>query len=1104
MTARAPALDVVMPPTWTLPLSDLVEALRPDDAAVQVNGARAAVKAALIAALGTTSRPVLVLTASLDHAETLAHDVRFVTALAGEPVEPLVIPDWNPSFPPPIDLEARRVGALAALVEGAAPLVIAPVDATRAPLITPEAFRASVLDLERGRSVGRETLMAFLTDAGYEIASTVTLPGEAAIRGGIIDCFSPGADAPCRIELDGDDVASLRLVDPLTQRSQRSIDRVRLLPAPVRVHEADSATLGSYLAPDTVLVVDEPDVLFAGTEEEAPAREALLAGRLPDRVLSRRVTLHALALAAPAGWREVTAETASPQALGFGTPGESVTTQFQRLDAIRQKALVTVACHTPDQASRLKTLADEHGVPIADLPPSGLPAERASYPVLIAVGDLSAGVYSERDRLLVLTEEELLGKERLRRPSRRVRLAPFLSSIEDLRPGDLAVHADYGIGRYEGLSRMALGGAESEFLVLRYLGGDKIYVPLDRLDLVQKYAGVDGKTPRMDVLGGTGWVKTTQKVRREIRRMAVDLLELYAAREIAAGHAFSPEGVESREFAAGFEYEETPDQARAIDEVTADMERARPMDRLVCGDVGYGKTEVAMRAAFKTVMDHKQVAVLVPTTLLAQQHGATFAKRFAPFPVRIEVMSRFRAPSEQRAVLAGLADGQVDIVIGTHRLLQKDVVFRDLGLVVVDEEQRFGVRHKERFKELRKSVDVLTLTATPIPRTLQMAFAGARDVSLIETPPADRLAIRTMLSPFDPRIIQEAIRRELARGGQAFFVHNRVADIERVAEQLRALVPEARIVVGHGQLGEHQLERIMARFLAGEADILLSTTIIESGLDIPSANTILINRADQFGLAELYQLRGRVGRSGRQAYTVLLVPPESSLTEDAHRRLEALQEFTELGSGFKIAARDLEIRGAGNLLGAEQSGHIAAIGFDLYLKMIQDAVHALRGSEPEPEVEPSLSLPVAAFIPEDYMADAYHRLAFYKRFASADSPETLAALRAELVDRFGPPPEPVDRLIDVMALKRLARGLAVEKIDSGDRRIVIATSPRSPLSRGAVDALLAAYPRQIRFLSEYAFMVAHDAEEWPATRARITDLLQRLGACDTQVATRPS
>jgi len=1101
-----------MPPTWTLPLSDLVEALRPDDAAVQVSGARPAVKAALVAALGAASRPVLVLTASLDHAETLAHDIRFVTALAGEPVEPLVIPDWNPSFPPPIDLEARRVGALAALVEGAAPIVIAPVDATRAPLISPEVFRASVLDLERGRTVGRETLTAFLTDAGYEIASTVTLPGEAAIRGGIIDCFSPGFDAPCRIELDGDDVASLRLVDPLTQRSQRSIDRVRLLPAPVRVHEADSATLGSYLAPDTILVIDEPDVLFAGTDEEAPAREALLAGRLPDRVLSRRVTMHTLALAAPAGWRDgrllvpfyVTAETASPQALGFGVPGESVTTQFQRLDAIRQKALVTVACRTPDQASRLKTLAGEHGVPADDLPPSGLPPVQAPYPVLIAVGDLSAGVYSERDRLFVLTEEELLGKERLRRPSRRIRLAPFLSSIEDLRPGDLAVHVDYGIGRYEGLSRMALGGAESEFLVLRYLGGDKIYVPLDRLDLVQKYAGADGKTPRMDVLGGTGWVKTTQKVRREIQRMAVDLLELYAAREIAAGHAFSAEGVESREFAAGFEYEETPDQARAIDEVTADMERARPMDRLVCGDVGYGKTEVAMRAAFKTVMDHKQVAVLVPTTLLAQQHGATFAKRFAPFPVRIEVLSRFRSPTEQRAVLAALADGQVDVVIGTHRLLQKDVVFRDLGLVVVDEEQRFGVRHKERFKELRKSVDVLTLTATPIPRTLQMAFAGARDVSLIETPPADRLAIRTMLSPFDPRIIQEAIRRELARGGQVFFVHNRVADIERIAEQIRELVPEARIVVGHGQLGEHQLERTMAKFLAGEADILLSTTIIESGLDIPSANTILINRADQFGLAELYQLRGRVGRSGRQAYTVLLIPPESSLTEDAHRRLEALQEFTELGSGFKIAARDLEIRGAGNLLGAEQSGHIAAIGFDLYLKMIQDAVHTLRGSEPEPAVEPSLSLPVAAFIPEDYMADAYHRLAFYKRFASADSPQALAVLRAELSDRFGPPPEPVDRLIDVMALKRLARGLAVEKIEAGDRRIVIATSPRSPLSRGVVDALLAAYPRQIRFLSEYAFMVAHDAEEWPATRARITDLLQRLGACDTQVAARPS
>jgi transcription-repair coupling factor (superfamily II helicase) len=1072
----------------SVPSTALRDALHAGEARVRVSGLRPPAKAAVLREAAAV-RPVLAVTASLDAADALAGDVRFVAALAGECASVQVIPDWNPALPPPIDLEARRVAALAALLDGSAALTIAPIEALRAPLISPDAFRAHTRAIERGRTIAREELTRFLVAAGYEVVSTVTLPGEAAVRGGIIDCFSPLEDTPVRIELDGDEVASLRLVDPLTQRSQRYVERVVVGPAPGFVHADADSTLASYPPADTILAIDEPDLL-----PDAPVD-----GRLPasgsEARLRRVVTLHSLAIAAPDGWQSLTVEHAAPERFGIGTARQSVAAALQRVDEVRREFLVVVVCRSAEQAGRFKALAADHGVPAADLPP-GCVADAVSSvpaPLFVTAAELSAGLVDPSSRLFVLTEEELLGRERLARPTRRARLTPFLSSLDELRPGDLAVHNEYGIGRYEGLSRMAMGGTESEFLVLRYLGGDKVYVPVDRLDLVQKYGGAEGKTPRLEALGGTGWVKTKQRVQRAIQRMAADLLALYAEREVAKGHAFPPEGIEARDFAAGFEYEETPDQARAIAEVALDMEKPRPMDRLVCGDVGYGKTEVALRAAFKAAMDHKQVAVLVPTTLLAQQHARTFAARFAPFPVRVESLSRFRPPTEQREVLAGLADGRVDIVIGTHRLLQKDVVFHDLGLVIVDEEQRFGVRHKERFKELRKNVHVLTLTATPIPRTLQMALGSIRDLSLIETAPADRLAIRTTLAPWNPDIIRDAIRRELARGGQIFFVHNRVADIERVAEEIRHLVPEARMVVGHGQLSEHQLERMMAIFLAKEADILLSTTIIESGLDIPSANTILVNRADRFGLAELYQLRGRVGRSGRQAYAILLAPPEGALTEEAHRRLEALQEFTELGSGFKIAARDLEIRGAGNLLGAEQSGHIADVGLDLYLKMIQEAVDALRGGEREPDVDPALTLPVSAFIPDDYIADAYHRLAYYKRVAAVETAEALAALREEMRDRFGTLPEPVVRLFEVMDIKRLARALRLAKVEADDHRIVVSATPRAPIPKEAVDTLLRAYPRAVRFLSDYAFMVTHAGGGWPPLFGRLVDLLNRLG-----------
>jgi transcription-repair coupling factor (superfamily II helicase) len=574
--------------------------------------------------------------------------------------------------------------------------------------------------------------------------------------------------------------------------------------------------------------------------------------------------------------------------------------------------------------------------------------------------------------------------------------------------------------------------------------------------------------------------------------MAGDLLELYATREVVEGFAFSADDVSHKEFEAAFEYEETPDQLRTIQEVKVDMESRRAMDRVVCGDVGYGKTEVAMRAAFKTVMDHKQAAMLVPTTLLAQQHEQTFRKRFSAFPIRVEMLSRFKTSKEQKAIVKDLAQGKVDVIIGTHRLLQKDISFHDLGLVIIDEEQRFGVAHKERFKQLRKTVDVLTLTATPIPRTLQMAFMSVRDLSIIDTPPPDRLAVKTIVACFDKGLIREAILREVERGGQVFFVHNRVKGIERMAHFLKQVVPDAKIAIAHGQMKEQELERVMFKFLHKECNVLLSTAIIESGLDIPTANTIIINRADQFGLADLYQLRGRVGRSSSQAYAYLLVPNPEGLTEEAKKRLMALQEFSELGAGFKIAARDLEIRGAGNLLGREQSGHIAAVGFELYLQMIQQTVQELKGQTPEDEIETSMSLRVSAYLPEDYIADSYQRLVFYKRLASLKEPDELSGIRAEMVDRFGPFPLPAEHLLQIIQLKILARHLKIARIEAKPDALVIVFHPSAALTDRILNFLLEKYHRRLRFLSGYSLQITLAEDQWEETFKIAWSILQEL------------
>ncbi len=684
-------------------------------------------------------------------------------------------------------------------------------------------------------------------------------------------------------------------------------------------------------------------------------------------------------------------------------------------------AVVCISAHNGAQAGRTSELLAGYGIEVRRTGGSVL-LEPGASGVFVAGGTLGAGFSMEDPAVVVISEEEIFGPRVRKRPLPRRRPAEALTELTDLREGDLIVHTLHGIGLYRGIKRRVVEGVSRDFLLLEYLGGDRLYLPVERMDLLVRYHGFEGREPPpLDRLGGTRWKKTKGRIKKTIEEMAGELLRLYAARRVAPGFAFSPPDALFREFEAGFEYEETPDQARAIEECLADMTGSAPMDRLVCGDVGYGKTEVAMRAAFKAVLDGKQVAVLVPTTVLAQQHYMTFTRRFGAYPVNIDVLSRFRTTAEQRGVLGRLASGEVDIIIGTHRLAHGDISFRDLGLVIIDEEHRFGVRQKERLKRLRSTVDVLALTATPIPRTLHMSLASLRDLSIINTPPEDRLAVRTEVMRFDEGVVKDAIEREMDRGGQVFFVHNRVQSIAPLEDLLRRLVPGARVAVAHGQMREGELEKKMTGFVAGEYDVLLSTSIIESGLDIPCANTIIINRAETFGLAELYQLRGRVGRSSHRAYAYFMIGETAGLTPEASKRLDVIRELSEPGSGFKVAAYDLEIRGAGELLGTNQSGRIADVGFEMYTRILEETVREMKGEPVTDAAGPEVNLPVSAYIPEDYVPDQGQRLGLYKRFACVGDEEGLRALAAEVRDRYGPLPEVVENIVETASLRLLLR-----------------------------------------------------------------------------------
>jgi transcription-repair coupling factor (superfamily II helicase) len=1091
----------------------------------------------------------LVLTATDESAERLSNDLRFFQELMGLPSDAVSwFPEWETlpyeATAPHVGLIARRMTALHRLRTAPPAFLITSVAAAMHRLVPVKTFEQAILRFQTGGNYEREPLITGLLRLGYRRVSVVEIPGEFSIRGGIVDIFSTAYGDPLRVEFLGDTVESIRLFDAATQTSIKKMNDGWVLPAReyIRAAEASDAltpipadaewrspdlypqmdTLFDYLGAPAHVVLDQPEGLEqasasaweriddgylrhvdrdAAQPYPSPERLFLTWEELWDRAGAEPM-LALEPLAAPGEtWTPVFAFSGqTPASVGLGVRGTPFSQTLGILERLREEHRVVLVARSRGQVERLLALLREHDLPADEWTAAAWSRRTGKPPFYVLHGDLSAGFLSGELRLALLTEEELFAKGARHKPQPKSKAATFLSSLEDLNVGDYVVHVQHGIAKYRGLKRLSVQDFESDFLILEFAGGDTLYVPLDRLNLVQRYSGAEGHVPRLDRLGGTSWAKTTARVKKDIEEMAQELVDLYANRELVTRRAYGPPTTLYHEFEAAFEYEETPDQLKAIDDIVRDMESTKPMDRLVCGDVGYGKTEVAMRAAFKTVEQGRQVAVLVPTTLLAHQHYDNFAERFAPFPTRVALLSRFQSPREMKAIVQDVAAGVIDVVIGTHRLLQKDVTFRDLGLVIIDEEQWFGVKHKERLKQLRTQVDVLTLTATPIPRTLQMAMSSVRDLSIIDTPPAGRLAIKTDVVRFNDKTVRDAILRELGRGGQVYFVHNRVETMERTGAWLRQLVPEARMVMAHGQMDAKPLEAVMLKFVKHEADVLIASAIIQSGLDVPNANTIIVNRADMFGLAQLYQLRGRVGRGGGQAYAYFLIPDEGTLTGDAQKRLIAIQQFTELGSGFRIAAADLEIRGAGNLLGKQQSGHIAAIGLDLYMQMVEQAVQRLKGHVVEEEPDPALQLPVSAFIPEPFVADPHQRLSLYKRLTACGQVGELALLHGEIQDRYGVPPEPVERLFEVMQLRIHAKRLKLASLDVHGRSVTVALRPNAAVPESAVHRLMDRFKKRLRFLSPLSFEIQMPHDDWDSIFAELNTTLQSLALCDTNTS----
>ncbi len=1065
---------------------------------------------------------------------------------------------------------ARRLEGFYALRAAPSPLVVVTSAlALIERVIPPEILVANMDHKLAGQSADPEGFMRSLIERGFFRVSLVEDYGDLSRRGGVLDVYAPLYRWPLRFEFFGDQLESIRLFHPVTQRSMGALEDAVILPANEIVLDAQArqraqdavyedvkkdllspaagniwldriaegyhlgafesvfsvffektASIWDYLDRNTILIwadavqvrremegqwakllrawdeggsqsewrrrpnelYDEPEKSF----EAACRFQQLLCNSLSGPPGASRVfdlgTVPHTELAAAVKAHENRERLLDPLAARFRS-------------WIDEGASVYLICSHKERAARIAELLENYGI---DSVVSGRGFGEESFRsslVKIMHGPLSNGFFWQAEMLAVVAEDEIF-ERRSRQQGRKPVAGMFLNSFQDLHHGDFVVHVDHGIGVYKELAHLNAGGAENDFLLIAYQDADKLYVPVDKLEKVQKYMGLEGQEPQVDKLGGKSWERAKKKARESAEKMAEELLDLYAIRQVGEGYSFTAPDHYFQEFETTFAFEETSDQVKAIEDVLDDMISRRPMDRLICGDVGYGKTEVALRAAFKAVMDGKQVAMLVPTTVLAEQHHESFHERFEGFPVNVVSLSRFKSAAQQKTILNGLKKGSIDIVIGTHRLLQQDVVFKDLGLLIIDEEHRFGVRHKERLKKLRTSVDVLTLTATPIPRTLHMALAGIRDLSTIETPPQDRRAIETYVTNYDEFAIREAIHREINRSGQVFFVHNHVQSIQQMAARLAVLVPGARISVAHGQMKERDLESVMLDFIHKKIDVLVCTTIIESGLDIPAANTIIINRADKFGLAQIYQLRGRVGRSSEQAYAYLIIPGETLISRDAQKRLRALLDFSELGAGFKIALNDLQIRGGGAILGSSQSGHIAAIGYELYLELLEKAIKSMRGDQSQAEaIETEINLPVSAFLPEDYICDTDQRLIAYKRLATLADEQSIEDLAGEWRDRYGPLPETVKSLILMAMMRLLLKRLKVVRLDGDQENFILSFAQ-------GVDiwpAITFFEKEKLNFApeSERKLKVEIWGRNFPQRVLRLKRILQQLNECAT-------
>lgn len=1059
--------------------------------------------------------PMLVVAASNRAAEQLAALLDAFHSLLIPPAgasRPILLPAFDvlpgQGLSPHTEIKEQRAVGLYRMATARCSIAVAAVQAALWRCEPASFYRQLAVTVRAGDEIGLEELAAHLDSVGYTRRDPVQMEGEYSVRGGIFDVFPAESHQPVRIEFFGDTIESLRRFDPESQRSVLKIEEAALLPleetprtSPTLSEAAELASVRDtapgeafsgwefYAAMlrerrnsiedllDAPLVVwDEPEELAAASDRlwkrldsgalggVDPAKLWFRWGEWSSHSPARRLLeLRELALEGEQRSDLPPLEIHSRQPLAFHNNMQAAVGEARSL--VEQGNRVMFFAPAQGEVERLADIFAEYSLPfqlgieLKGSTPAYL-SERAYMgsglaSVYVVQGQVPRGVVLPESKLALIGYEDLFeAASGMEAPSRRSHVALFSPDSLDLKPGDYVVHTQHGIGQYIGIKQIPGEAGFEDFLAVEYAGGSKLYVPLTRLDLIQKYRGAGDTAPSMDKLGGVTWAKTKSRVKARMRDMAEELLKLYAARRAAEGFSFSPDSNWQREFEESFEFVPTRDQVQAAAEIKRDMESPHPMDRLLCGDVGFGKTEVAMRAAFKALGDGKQVAVLAPTTVLAFQHYETFRRRFQAFPVRVELLSRFRHPKEIKQTLEDLAAGKVDIVVGTHRLLSKDVVYPDLGLLVIDEEQRFGVRHKERLKQLRHNLDVLTMSATPIPRTLHMSLLGLRDMSVIETPPKDRLAVQTVVARFNQDLIKTAIEQEMSRGGQVYFIHNRVETIWSRAAEVQSWMPNCRVTVGHGQMGEEALEKVLLGFMRHESDVFVATTIVENGLDIPRANTIIIENAQNYGLSELYQLRGRVGRSNRRAYAYLMIPQDGELTEVARKRLAALKEFSDLGAGFKIAALDLELRGAGNLLGGEQHGHIGSVGYETYLKLLDETARELRGEPVAAEVHSTLNLGLDIRIPNAYIADEQQRLRAYKRIADVTDPAKAQSLVEELSDRYGDPPEPVRRLVEFSCLKTRAERSGIEMIEKRGQWVNIKFHPAAQVDPNALMRLV--------------------------------------------------